>query len=184
MNQRLTSWRSMAALTRTVLSALLLASCASDGIPGPDNRILAAHHNAARYLMAMAGEELEPGSPMVAASFADINNLTMTSAFGRMASRNVMSAFVIEGYSFIEMLMPSSVYVEELRGEFLLSREVAAIGARLDATIALVGSYAVANDNVFVTTRLVRTADNVIVASYDYAVPYTRDMRMLLRPQR
>ncbi|MDO8909862.1 MAG: FlgO family outer membrane protein [Pseudohongiella sp.] len=164
--------------------ALLLAACASNRIPGPNNRMIAAHHDAAKYLIRMAGPELQPNSRMIAASFADVNNLTMSSTFGRMASQNLVSSFVIEGYSFVEMLMRSSVYIDERQGEFLLSREVADISAQHNAPVVLVGTYAVADDNVFVTAKLIRTADNVIVASYDYAVPYTRDMRTLVRPQR
>lgn len=167
-----------------VLLAVLMASCASDRIPGPNNRMLAAHHDAAKYLIRMAGAELQPNSRMIAASFADVNNLTMSSTFGRMASQNLVSAFVIEGHLFVEMLMRSSVYIDQREGEFLLSREVADLSAQHNAPVVMVGTYAVADENVFVTARLIRTADNVIVASYDYAVPYTRDMRMLMRPQR
>ncbi|MBU2099068.1 MAG: hypothetical protein KKD00_09920 [Gammaproteobacteria bacterium] len=181
------SIRSGAALIRVsalVLLSVLLSACASDRIPEPNNRMLAAHHDAARYLIRMAGPELQSNSRMIAASFADVNNLTMSSTFGRMASQNLVSAFVIEGYSFVEMLMRSSVYIDQREGEFLLSREVADISAQHNAPVVMVGTYAVADDNVFVTARLIRTADNVIVASYDYAVPYTRDMRSLVRPQR
>jgi TolB-like protein len=45
----------------------------------------------------------------------------------------------------------------------------------------LVGTYAAGDDNVFVTAKLIRASDSVILASHDYVLPYTRDMRMLLR---
>lgn len=183
----LSSFRFTSVLLRATVLAILtlvVSACASDRVPGPNNRMLAAHHDAVKYLIRMAGTELQPNSRMIAASFADVNNLTQSSTFGRMASQNLVSAFVIEGYSFVEMLMRSSVYIDQREGEFLLSREVADISAQHNAPIVLVGTYAVADDNVFVTARLIRTADNVIIASYDYAVPYTRDMRSLVRPQR
>ncbi|MDP3516669.1 MAG: FlgO family outer membrane protein [Pseudohongiella sp.] len=163
---------------------LLLSACASDRIPGPNNRMIASHHDAARYLVRMAGADLQPNSRMIAASFADVNNLTSSSTFGRMASQQLVSSFVIQGFSFVEMLMRNSVYIDSREGEFLLSREVADLSTEHNAPVVLVGTYAVADDNIFVTARLIRTADNVIVASYDYAVPYTRDMRTLLRPVR
>jgi len=34
---------------------------------------------------------------------------------------------------------------------------------------------------VFVTAKLIRASDSVILASHDYVLPYTRDMRRLLR---
>jgi TolB-like protein len=167
-----------------ILLAALIAACSSNGIPDPNNRMIAAHHNAAKYLIRMAGEDLPPNSRMIAASFADVNNLTSSSTFGRMASQQLVSAFVIEGYSFVEMLMRNSVYVDRREGEFLLSREVADISTEHNAPVVLVGTYAVGDDNVFVTARLIRTADNVIIGSYDYTVPLTRDLRTLVRAQR
>ncbi|TFH74636.1 hypothetical protein E3V39_00225 [Gammaproteobacteria bacterium LSUCC0112] len=163
---------------------LLMNACASDRIPGPNNRMIASHHDAARYLVRMAGADLQPNSKLIAASFADVNNLTTSSTFGRMASQQLVSSFVIQGYSFVEMLMRNSIYIDSREGEFLLSREVADLSTEHNAPVVLVGTYAVADDNIFVTAKLIRTADNVIVASYDYAVPYTRDMRTLLRPVR
>lgn len=170
----------------SVLIALLLlvSACASDGIPGPNNEMIASHHDAARYLVRMAGADLLPDSRMIAASFADVNNLTASSTFGRIASQHLVSAFVIQGYSFVEMLMRNSVYIDSREGEFLLSREVSDLSTEHNAPVVLVGTYAVADDNIYVTAKLIRTTDNIIVASYDYAVPNTRDMRTLLRSVR
>ena len=165
-------------------TALITVACSTNRIPDPNHRMIAAHHDAARYLIRMAGADLQPQSRMIAASFADVNNLSASSTFGRMASQQLVSAFVIEGYSFVEMLMRNSVYIDRREGEFLLSREVADISAEHNAPIVLVGTYAVADDNVFVTSRLIRTVDNVIIASYDYSVPLTRDLRTLVRSQR
>lgn len=180
MSLRLTRWQRWL----WIVLASVLVACSTNGVPHPDHRMIAAHHDAARYLIRMAGTDLQPNSRLIAASFADVNNLTSSSTFGRMASQQLVSSFVIEGYSFVEMLMRSSVYIDRREGEFLLSRDVADLSAEHNAPVVLVGTYAVGDDNVFVTARLIRTADNVIIASYDYAVPFTRDMRSLVRPQR
>lgn len=177
------SIRTLSRATALVLLAALAVSCSSH-VPNPNNRIISAHHDAARYLIRMAGSELQPDSRMIAASFADVNNLNSSSTFGRMTSQHLVSAFVIEGYSFVEMLLRNSVYIDRREGEFLLSRDVSDISAEHNAPVVLVGTYATGDKNVFVTARLIRTSDNVIIASYDYAVPLTRDMRLLLRPQR
>ena len=81
----------------------------------------------------------------------------------------------------MEMLLRNSVYISETQGAFLLSREVNDISAQHNAHLVLAGTYAVGESNVFVTAKLIRTSDSVIVASHDYALPYTRDMRSLLR---
>lgn len=164
--------------------ALTVSACSSGKIKTSNNRVIASHHDAARYLIQMAGSNLQPGGRMIAASFADVNNLTTSSTFGRMASQQLVSQFVIEGFSFVEVLMRDNIYIDSQQGEFLLSRAVSDISDTHNAPVVLVGTYAPADDNVFVTAKLIRTTDNVIVASYDYAVPYTRDMRNLLRPMR
>jgi len=80
-----------------------------------------------------------------------------------------------------EMLLRNNVYISPAEGEFLLSRAVSDLSSQHDAQVVLVGTYAVGDSNVFVTAKLIRTTDSVIVASHDYAIPYTRDMRTLLR---
>jgi TolB-like protein len=161
-----------------------LTGCAGNQIKTSNNRIIAAHHNAAKYLVRMAGNNMQAGSRMIAASFVDINNLNSSSTFGRMATQQLVSQFTLEGYTFVEVLLRNSLYIDNRQGEFLLSRELNEISTTHDAPIVLVGTYATTDSNVFVTARLIRTTDNVIIASYDYAVPHTRDMRDLLRPLR
>ena len=130
----------------------------------------------------MAGQDLQPGARMIAASFADINHLEQSSNFGRMATQHLVSQFTLQGYDFVEMLLRKSVYIDASEGEFLLSRELSEISQTHNAPVVLVGTYAVAGNNVFVTAKLVRSDSNLIVASYDYVIPITRDMRDLLRP--
>lgn len=173
----------MSAFTRHTLIALaLLSLTACGGVKTSNNRVIASHHDAARYLITMAGHDLQPGARMIAASFADINHLEQSSNFGRMATQHLVSQFTLQGYDFVEMLLRKSVYIDASEGEFLLSRELSEISQTHNAPVVLVGTYAVAGNNVFVTAKLVRSDSNLIVASYDYAIPITRDMRDLLRP--
>lgn len=175
-------------LSRKIKSLLLIAGlgslmigCTSSFVDTPADQLIAMHHDAAGKMIKLAGHNLEPGSRMIAASFADINDLESSSPFGRMASQQLVSSLSARNFPFVEMLMRNSVYIDEKEGEFLLSREVAQISAEHNAPVVLVGTYAVGADNVFVTSRLIRTKDNVIIASYDYSLPYTQDVRTLLR---
>lgn len=81
----------------------------------------------------------------------------------------------------VDKLLRSDVYISPSQGEFLLSRAVNEISVEHSAHVVLVGTYAAGNDNVFVTAKLIRASDSVILASHDYVLPYIRDMRMLLR---
>ncbi len=148
------------------------------------NPVITNNHQAAQTLIDIAGGQLDPAGRMLAASFANIDNLSQSSSFGRIASQQLVSAFAAEGYQFVELLLRNNVYVDQNQGEFLLSRTLSDISAEHNADVVLVGTYAIAERNIYVTARLIRTRDSIILASHDYAVPYTPDMRHLLRPER
>lgn len=148
------------------------------------NTVIINNHQAAQGLIDIAGGQLDPAVRMLAASFANIDNLSESSSFGRIASQQLVSAFAAEGYQFVELRLRNNVYVNQSQGEFLLSRSLTDISAEHNADVVLVGTYAIAERNIYVTARLIRTRDSIILASHDYAVPYTSDMRRLLRPER
>ena len=164
-----------------VLGVLTLAGCASKEYDTGIDLIISTNRAAANNLIRMAGNQISPSTNIIAASFADINDLSQSSTFGRVASQQLTSQLTAAGYSVVEMLLRNSVYISETQGAFLLSREVNDISSQHNAQLVLAGTYAVGESNVFVTAKLIRTSDSVIVASHDYALPYTRDMRSLLR---
>ncbi len=167
-------------LAITIIAATL-AACMSDPYETGIDLITSTNRAAANNLIRMAGPEINPSNNIIAASFASIDDLTESSTFGRVASQQLTSQFTAAGYSVVEMLLRNSVYISERQGEFLLSRAINEISAEHNAHLVLVGTYAVGESNVFVTAKLIRTADSVIIASHDYVLPYTRDMRTLLR---
>jgi len=164
-----------------IMGALLSAGCMNSAYDTGMDRIISTNRAAANNLIRMAGDEIRPGANIIAASFASIDDLTQSSSFGRVASQQLVSQLTAAGYSVKEMLLRNNVYISPTEGDFLLSRSVSDISTQHDAQVVLVGTYAVGDSNVFVTAKLIRTTDSVIVASHDYAIPYTRDMRTLLR---
>ncbi len=164
-----------------VVMLLGLGACSNSALDTGMDDITRTNRAAANQLILIAGPALQPGDAIIAASFANIDDLTRSSTFGRVASAQLTSQLTTAGYSVIEMRLRDSVYIAEKEGEFLLSRAVSDISTEHSATLVLVGTYAVGDSHVFVTAKLVRTADNIAVASHDYVLPYTRDMRILLR---
>lgn len=164
-----------------ILGVLMITGCANKEYDTGIDLIISTNRAAANNLIRMAGSQVSPSTNIIAASFADINDLSQSSTFGRIASQQLTSQLTAAGYSVVEMLLRNSVYISETQGAFLLSREINDISAQHNAHLVLAGTYAVAENNVFVTAKLIRTSDSVIVASHDYALPYTRDMRSLLR---
>lgn len=115
---------------------------------------------------------LSPDDTIIVASFVDINNLNLSSTFGRIMAEQVGSRLAQKGYRVKEMkLRQQSVFVEERKGEFLLSRDLKNISVNNDASAVVVGTYASSYDAIYVSTRLVNPSNGIVLSSFDYAVP-------------
>lgn len=123
---------------------------------------------------------LSKDQPIISASFANIDDLTTSSTFGRMASEVISSGMTARGYRVIEVKMRDSLFIKQHEGEFMLSRSLKNISEEHDAQAVLLGTYAIGGSNLYVNARLVRTADNVIVGSHDFMLPLNNDLQHLL----
>jgi TolB-like protein len=147
-----------------------------------DNVITAANYKAADYLIGKLPKDMFKNSPFLIASFVNIDNLNESSTFGRTISEQISSRFKQLGYTAIEMKLRTTIFIKEGSGEFLLSRELSEISSKHNANAMVVGTYAIASDRVYLTVRVVNAVDSIILASYDYNVPITRDVfKMLLK---
>ena len=109
--------------------------------------------------------------PILSTSFVNLDNLKETSAFGRLVGVQIASRFSQHGYRVIDIrLSNGKVLVQERNGELVLSRDMKRINNRQDAQAILVGTYTIAGNRAFVSTRLVSTLDNVILSSYNFSI--------------
>jgi TolB-like protein len=144
--------------------------------------VTAANYKAADYLIEKLPKDMLKGSPLLVASFVNIDNLNESSTLGRMVSEQISSRFKQLGYTSIEMKLRTTIFIKEGSGEFLLSRELSDISSKHNANAMVVGTYAIASDRVYLTVRIVNAVDSTILASYDYNIPMTRDVyKMLLQ---
>jgi len=147
-----------------------------------DDVITSANYKAADYLIEKLPEEMFSNSPLLVASFVNLDDLKQSSTFGRMVSEQISSRFKQRGYTAIEMKLRTTIFIKEGSGEFLLSRELSEISTKHHAQAVVVGSYAAASDRVYLTVRVINVTDSRILASYDYNIPMTRDVfKMLLK---
>lgn len=131
-----------------------------------------SYQSADRLARALVEQEFPKDTPIMAASFADIDDLTTSSTFGRIVSEQIASRLAQHGFRVIEIkLRRASVYIKEGEGEFMLSRELKDLGGSREIRAALVGTYAVSGQFVFVSARIVRTEDSTVLAGCDYEIP-------------
>jgi TolB-like protein len=177
--------KQMGALACALTLASLLTGCEGTlPMPKPEPvvaDIMGTSHGAADALIEAAGPLLDPAKPVIVATFVNIDDLERTSSFGRTVSRQVGSRFTSRGIKVVEVLLRNSIYIKQNGGEFLLSRELRNISREHAAQAVIVGTYAVGRHNVLLTGRLVRSADSVVLASYDYSLPVDQDVAFLLR---
>ena len=151
--------------------------------PQPYSNLLESNYAAADSLgRGLRFRELPLDEPIMAASFVNIDDLTQSSTLGRVVSEQIASRLAQHGFKIVEVkLREESVFIEEGKGEFLLSREVLSLGATRGAHAVLVGTYAVSKNYIFISARVVRTEDNSIVTGYDYELPIDETTKSMLK---
>lgn len=165
-------------------AALVLSGCAADKPKSPytDQRVdVVSELEAARKpLFGKLVDPLDKDLPIIAASFANIDDLTSSSTFGRMVSEVISAGLTNRGYQVIEVKMRDSLFIKQGAGEFMLSRKIKNLSNEYDAQAVLLGTYAIGGTNLYVNARLVRTSDNIILGSHDFVLPLNKDIKHLL----
>jgi len=120
--------------------------------------------------------------PILSTSFVDLDNLNETSAFGRLIGEQIASRFSQHGYKVVELrLSNGKVLVKEKIGELALSREMKRIDKCHDAQAIIVGTYCIAENRAFVSTRVVSTLDNSILSSYNFSIKMGELLKILAK---
>ncbi|WP_417534031.1 FlgO family outer membrane protein [Marinobacterium stanieri] len=149
----------------------------------PEVDLIAEVQEAAEALMDNA-TGLHGDAPLLVATFADIDNLQQSSTLGRILSEQFTSSLASNQVPVIEVKMRESLFVKEQTGELILSRKLHSLVQSHDAQAVLLGTYALGGNNVYLTVRLVRTEDNIILAAHDFSLPLNRDIKAMLPRRR
>lgn len=167
-------------------AAFLVVGCASknDDVPKfkrvSDADLVSQSYVAAEALLKQVPWLKENRQPLLTGTFVNINSMEQSSAMGRMIAEQVSSRFAQDGFTMIEMKLRRNVYIQQQGGEFMLSREVQDLSQVHNAAAVIAGSYAVGRRTIYINARLVRAADNLVLAAYDYSMPLGPDAKALL----
>jgi TolB-like protein len=176
-----------------LITALLLSlglgitGCATLGVPTrttvQDEDLVDNSYQAADALLTQAAWLKDNRQPLLTATFVNVNALESSSALGRIIAEQVASRFSQQGFTMIDMKLRNNIFIKEGAGEFVLSRSVRDISQSQNAAAVVAGTYAVGRHAVYVSTRLIRATDSLILASYDYSLPLGPDTKALLASQ-
>lgn len=162
----------------TGVAMLLVSGCAST--KRTNKILLKTSQSAAEELASGLSLPLSEGSgALIVASFVNVDDMNDSSSFGRIVSEQIASSLSRE-FPVTEVKLRENIFLKERAGEFLLSREVMNLSKKHEAQAVLVGTYAIANQAVYVSARIVNPVTNQIMSSYDYNAPLDNNLRTLL----
>ncbi len=137
--------------------------------------LIAASRSVVDDLELNMGSNVYDGS-IIVATFVDVNNLDHSSTFGRFMAEQVASELSNRGYEVVEIkLRNSSIFIEEGKGEFLLSRNVKEISQKNDASCVVVGIYADGYKQILLNVKMLDPNSNVIISSSSSSIKMNKD---------
>jgi TolB-like protein len=148
-----------------------------------DTDLVAASYQAADGMLEQVPWLREARQPLLTGTFVNVNSLENSSGLGRIITDQIASRFAQKGFTMIEVTLRNNIFVKENAGEFVLSRDVREISRSHNVAAVIAGTYAVGKQSVYVSARLIRAADSLILAGYDYSLPLGPDTKALVASQ-
>ncbi len=172
-------------LTAFALVALLLSGCESTGPTyesAANDPFIKTNYSALQNLLTSLNPPLDKSAPIIVATLVNVDELTQSSRLGRSMSEQFGGHLSRRGYTVIELKLRGDIFVKQPEGELLLSREIKNISLSHKAQAVLVGTYAAAQNYVYVNLKMVGMSgdNNTIIGSHDYALPMDSNVRSLL----
>jgi len=124
-----------------------------------------------KSLIANAGGGVADEYVVAVSTFVSLDNLYATSSLGRYLGEQLLSTLQQSGIEVIEVRKTPGLMVSPYHGEYALSRSMDEISLVQGAQAVVVGTYAVAGQEIFVNARLLRNADNRVLSSASLVLP-------------
>jgi TolB-like protein len=138
-----------------------------------------ASYEAVDEMIAQHNDRRDIGRVLVA-TLVDVNNVGMTSMFGRQMSEYLAARFTQKNIDVIHATVRQDHMQVRQDGQFLLSRDIQNLAADHNARTVLVGTYGVLTDYVLVSLKMVSTADDSTIAAMDFTLRRTQVVNDML----
>lgn len=102
--------------------------------------------------------------PIIITTFADLNNLKETTAFGRLVAENLGHELLVRKWAVVDIRLTKDLLINDY-GEFSLSRDVQKIRDSFQSGMVITGTYARIDDCLLVNVRLIDLNQAVIISS-------------------
>jgi len=148
-----------------------------------DADLVEVSYDAVDELQDRLSQKLPKNSLIVVSTLLNVDNLNKTSAFGRIISDQIASAFHKEGHRIIGMEMPIDLFSMKENGSLELSDDTKKLLVSHKAGILVGGVYAPGKRNTYVSLRAIDLVTKSIISSADLSVPMGPDAKLLTQPR-
>lgn len=139
---------------------------------GKEGAVLQAKINQlGKALVANASEVLADEYVVAVSTFVSLDNLYATSSLGRFLGEQLLSTLQQSGIEVLEVRKTPGMMVSLYHGEYALSRSMDEISLVQAAQAVVVGTYAVAGQEIFINARLLRNEDSRVLSSATLVLP-------------
>ena len=169
------------AVQRAELSTLPPLEHAYKADPPQGSVLLALNTQAGDVLNGQLMLRTGSGSPVLATSMVNLDDLDQSSPFGRLCMQQVGSRLAQHGFKIVEVRLGDELRMEKKAGEFMLTRDsMRLLSKSHNAHAVLTGVYSEGQDRVFMSVRVVRLQDSAVLAAYEYYMPKSSDTKRLM----
>jgi hypothetical protein len=135
-------------------------------------------YRAMKYLLGnvrgniMGDDAFDQSRPVIWASTVDLNNYGKTTNFGRLMGESL--AIAMQNHrknKMIQMTLRQGNVPITPDGEFLLTRDAKDLATQFNAGAALVSSYSIAIDRVYMQVALINVDQNAVVGAVQFDMP-------------
>lgn len=124
---------------------------------------------------------LYPRLQILVTSLANIDNLEDSSSLGRLIGEQLSIRFAQHGYTVIEPKLQQDLIMIPRTGEFIFSRQAVEIARQQNIDMIVAGTYATAQDQIYITLKMLNCQNAKIMSSYAYTLPLGPNTLALLQ---
>ena len=171
-----------AAIFFLIFITTILSGCLSKyRHPIEDVNLVEVSYDAVDTLLKQLSQPIPKGSLIIVSTLVNVDDLNQTSAFGRIVSDQIASAFNNSGYRIRGIEMATEQFVKESGGMIHLSDKAKRTLRKHKASALVVGVFAAGRVSAYVSLRIIDINSKAIISSTDFSVPMGPDARVLLK---
>lgn len=147
------------------------------------------HHNQSvgRFKTSYLAEQIDsyyrgsdPG-PIGITTLVNLDDLYVTSAFGRVYAEQLISELAMKGYEVVELRHSDALQFMNEGGEFALSRNIGSVRTARNLGGVVVGTYSASPERVYVNVRLLDPKTSVVLSAGSVEMDKTKEISRMLR---